>query len=116
MSGINFANAALYDSADGTLRSIDNMTSSRFMHAATLLPNGTVLITGGSACCYGGGGGGDFSSAEFYDLVTRTFYAASNMTSGRSAHSSTLLRDGRILIAGGFDSLKTAELFTLPSD
>jgi hypothetical protein len=113
MSGISFAGAAVYDPIDGTLNSIGNMTSARFLHASTLLPNGTVLITGGAVCCTGGGGGADLITTEFYDPFTRSFFVGERMTTGRSAHSSTLLADGRVLIAGGFDSLHTAELFSV---
>jgi hypothetical protein len=41
--------AALYDAVTDSLRPIGNMTTSRFLHTATLLPDSTVLITGGDA-------------------------------------------------------------------
>jgi Galactose oxidase, central domain len=112
ISGVPFAGAGLFDAVTATLSATGNMTVTRFAHAATLLRNGTVLITGGAACCRGGGGGGDLMSAEFYDPASGSFSAAANMTTARSAHTSTLLPDGRVLIAGGFDSLNTAELFS----
>jgi hypothetical protein len=116
MLGTTFAGAALYDAITGTLTAIGNMSVGRLSHAATLLRNGMILITGGASCCRGGGGGGDLTSAEFFDPVTRSFSEAGNMTAGRAAHTSTLLGDGTVLIVGGFDSLNTAEVFTLPSE
>jgi hypothetical protein len=41
------ATAELYDPASGTFAPAGNMETERMRHAATLLANGTVLITGG---------------------------------------------------------------------
>ena len=46
--------------------------------------------------------------------VTGTFSAGPNMIEGRRMHSATLLADGRVLIAGGFNggvALSSAELY-----
>ncbi len=87
--------------AQGAFTPTGTMTTARYRHMATLLPNGKVLITAGSA---------PQASAELYDPSSGTFTATGNMTTVRSEPSATLLPDSRVLIAGG-DNLGTAELY-----
>jgi hypothetical protein len=83
------------------------MSTPRANHTATLLFDGTVLITGGDnessipAQL-------QMATAEIYDPVDRIFKPVGNMTAGRSGHTATLLPNGRVLIAGGG---ATAELY-----
>jgi hypothetical protein len=64
------------------------------------LADGRVLVTGGTVAQPSG-------AADLYDPQTSTFTSAARMRSGRAAHSSTLLKDGRVLIAGGAESLES---------
>ena len=85
------------------------MTVARSLHAATLLPNGKVLITGGfSGTIY-------LDAAELYDRATDTFTATSwHMIAARGDHTATLLSNGKVLVTGGYNgssSLITAELY-----
>ena len=90
------------------------MTSMREGHAAVLLNNGQVLITGGDIP-----GIGSLNSAEIYDPSSNTFTAVTSlMTSARISHLMVLLNGGKVLIDGGAtDSggsstpLNTAELY-----
>ncbi len=68
---------------------------------ATLLPDGTVLITGGIGNDYG-----TLSSAELYNPTTGTFSIAGYMTAARQGHTTTLLTDGTVLVAGGTSSAR----------
>ena len=81
-------------------------------HAATLLADGTVLVTGG-----GDNGGTVQSSAEIYDPATgMTTTLLATLTVARKGHTATLLDDDRVLIAGGTGAsntvLTSAELYT----
>ena len=47
-------------------------------------------------------GGLSSETAEIYDPATQLFTAVSNMIIHRANHTSTVMQDGRVLIAGGF--------------
>jgi hypothetical protein len=96
------AAAELYDPATGTFSPAGSMPEARIYDTATLLPNGRVLIAGGT-----GAGGVDPSvpaTAELYDPATGAFSETGSMAFGRHDQTATLLRDGRVLIVGGFES------------
>jgi hypothetical protein len=78
-----------------------NLQDQREFHTATLLTNGKVLVAGGAVSqdysCLAGK-----NSAELYDLALGTFAATGIMTNRRYAQTATLLRDGAVLITGGY--------------
>ena len=93
------ATAELYDPKTRTWSSAGSLSTPRWGHTATLLPNGKVLVAGGSPDDpYTPG---SLASVEIYDPGTNTWSAAASMHTPRSFHSATLLADGRVLIAGG---------------
>jgi hypothetical protein len=73
-------------------------------HAATLLGNGKVLITGGSNLQNA------LDSTELFNPKTGEFSAGPRLQRSRAGHNATLLADGRVLIAGG-QGEDSAELF-----
>ncbi|HJV64282.1 MAG TPA: kelch repeat-containing protein [Geomonas sp.] len=97
------ATAEIYDPARKSFTATGSMATGRWMHSATLLGNGKVLIAGGTADP-GPGTEGDtaLASAELYDPATGTFSPVSpGMITPRYFHTATLLRDGKVLLAGG---------------
>src|SRR5262249_37447825 len=88
-----------YDPTTGTWASTAALTSARFGHTATLLPNGRVLVCGGQ---YQGFGAYTLSTAELYSPAAGTWVSAGSMTVARVYHCATLLSSGRVLIAAGF--------------
>lgn len=85
----------------------------RHSHTATRLPDGRVLVIGGIT-----GGVGNTSvlaSCELYDPTAGSWSLTGSLAQGRSAHTATLLPDGRVLVAGGSDAagapLAGCELF-----
>jgi WD40 repeat protein len=107
--------AELYDPATGTWSLTGNLKEARIDATALLLPNGKVLIAGGfnncaTASCV------TLNSAELYDPATETWTSTGSLTTARLVHTMTMLPDGRVLVAGGWDfaansNFNTAELY-----
>src|SRR5262245_13811562 len=103
-----------------TFTATGDMTTARYAHTATLLPNGKVLIAGGlSSPLFPNQPSSSFPlvSAELYDPSTGTFTAPGHLTTPRSEHGPTLRANGNVLILGGESctssacSLSSAELY-----
>lgn len=89
-----------------TLPAPPALTNGRWNHAATLLANGNVLVTGGF--------GSAPKSAVVYSPTTNAWTSAGNMAVARAQHTSTLLRNGKVLVVGGYDGvnpLSSVELY-----
>ncbi len=104
--------AWLYDPGTGQFSSTGTMSVPRRSHSATLLPDGNVLIAAGWG---GSGGGGALDSAEIYRVDSGTFRPTAAMKTKRgSDHTATLLANGKVLLAGGYQesgAIATAEVF-----
>lgn len=100
-------------SGTGAVSEIAAMHIARASHSSTLLPNGEVLIAGGFA-----GSGGEYNpyrTAELFDPNSGTFQSIAEMSIGRSGHTATLLKNGKVLIVGGwtgrYDLRGSAEIY-----
>ena len=114
------ASTETYDPATRKFRRVAPMLEPRVDHTATLLADGRVLVAGGASQERPPGcdGGCDFSLAttELFDPATNAWTAGGNLNVARSSAAATLLPDGRVLLAGGYDhgggrSLASSELF-----
>jgi hypothetical protein len=101
----------LYDPTTGKWPSTSGWwLGSHYDHTATLLPNdGTVLVAGG-----GRGSTPAHDNSQLLDPDTMR-YTDITMVRERGKHTATLLVNGKVLIAGGYDSKSvpnaSAELF-----
>jgi hypothetical protein len=106
LSGDTTNSADIYDPASNSfIPATFPMDHQRAAHTATLFTSGPLA---GKVLIAGGVGGSSFffkdSSAEIYDPSAQEFTLLSSfMNEPRSMHTATLLDDGTVLIAGGFN-------------
>ena len=100
-----YSSAEVYDPGRGRFSGTGDMTTIRHKHAASLLPDGNVLIVGGSDKR---DSQGKYASAEVYDSAKGTFRAIGDMSLARFKLASAVvsLRNGKILVAGGAEFLE----------
>jgi hypothetical protein len=110
------ASAEIYNPATTTFSSagIGSMSTPRFAAAAAPLPDGRVLVAGGQNTA-----GAVLASAEVFDPATGQFSSAGigSLNTARYQHAAVPLPGGRVLIAGGDETLgiggqlSSAEIF-----
>jgi hypothetical protein len=93
--------AEIYDPDTGAWKFAGYLTGPRYLHTATLLGNGRVLLVGG-ACA------GVLSTAEIYSPTSGNWTATGSMKSHRYSHTTVRLDNGRVLVAGGHGVSNTA--------
>ncbi|HVA67640.1 MAG TPA: kelch repeat-containing protein [Elusimicrobiota bacterium] len=106
--------AELYDPSSNTFSPTSPMTAARDFQTATLLVNGNVLVAGGFTS--NGTSTATTNTAEIYYPATGLWAPTSSMSAPRENATATLLPNGSVLVAGGYDSntaqyLNTAEIY-----
>jgi hypothetical protein len=88
-----YRSAELYDPKRNRFVRVGQMSQARFKlpDAVVRLRSGRVLVAGGAR------------RAELYDPATRRFRPAGDAGGALSFATATVLRDGRVLVAGGYD-------------
>lgn len=91
------ASVEVWDPDTETFGQVGSLAEARAEHLATLLPDGRVLVVSGVAQR---AGDDEIMTAELWDPDTGSFSPAGSLASRRSAHTATLLPDGRVLVIG----------------
>ena len=105
----------IWDPSTGSVTaSAAKMSQGRAYHTASLLPTGKVLLVGGRC---GSPGVCTLASDQLYDPAVDKIVDLSHQGSPPAGHTATSLFDGRVVVAGGWDSSSAATALVFsPSD
>ena len=116
----------IFDPQTGKWSQRESMRTVRRGHFTLSLPDGTVAVVGGIGQTLGGLGilanisaTGALLSTEIYDPKTDNWSRANDMREGHSGGLAVVLKDGRVLVAGGYnrgEALASSEVFDPVSD
>lgn len=94
--------AELFDPVSNTFTASSPMATGRWLHTATLLADGRVLVAGGrDNNCTVDCEWHSLASAEIFDPATESFSPTGSLNFSRFGHSAALLADGRVAVFGG---------------
>ena len=89
---VYLSSAEIYNPSTGSWSLTGSMSTNRYYHSVTRLPNGKVLAAGGTS----------LTSAELWDPATGTWSATGSLAIlGRWLHRAVLLGNGKVLLVGG---------------
>jgi len=110
--------AQIFNPATNRWSIVAPLNTARERHTATVLQSGKVLVVGGDiavGATYYSAYPEVVTSAELYDPAAGTWSAVASLIAGRTAHTATLLSNGKVLVTGGLDSngaiVTTAEVY-----
>jgi N-acetylneuraminic acid mutarotase len=93
--------AEVYDPSNNSWTVVSGMSNGRFNHTATLLNTGDVLICGGQT----GAGPAVTATCDLFTPLGAggSFAPTGSLLQARELHTSTLLQDGAVWVAGGWN-------------
>jgi len=98
---VSIVSAEVYDPVSREFAAAGSMNVSRSHHTATLLDGGLLMIAGGTALSIETVGEKAVGEIELLSVDNKQSRIISQKTIPRATHSSSLLPDGRVLLAGG---------------
>lgn len=121
IGGFNESSTELLDENSLEWKFVDNIKRKRWWgQTATLMKNGNVLLIGGFTDFPANDSAETLRECEIYNYKDKRWLITSELNIGRSYHTTTLLKDGRILVAGGsnikYDRLKSCEIYDPDSE
>ena len=102
-NSVSLASAEVFDSSTGVWSQVGAMNTPRMYFTVKLLLNGQVLIAGGINYSESNSVGEVLSSCELFDPATGVWTNTGSLSVARQNHTATLLQNGQVLVAGGFD-------------
>jgi hypothetical protein len=109
------AAAEVYDPATGTFAAVGSMAQPRFLHAASILPDGRVLVAGGSDALHSTGEPSPIATAELFDPSTGTFSPTGSLRHPR-LWPVAAATDRRVIVLGDLDPVGTDTTFGATSE
>ena len=103
----------IFDPNSNTWRETSPLPMPLYTHAATLLTNGRVLVTGGYSSS--ADSAPSLNEAFEFDPATEQWSTVAPLSTARAEHTMLELSDGRVLAMGGvdenYDVLRTVEIY-----
>ena len=105
--------AEIFDPVSQVFTATGDLNLQRKRHRASLLPDGTVLVSGGATLSNNDDPNVGTPTCELYDPTAGTFtwHPPQDMHTGRTEHESTLLPDGTVLESGGLTIPSPADVY-----
>jgi N-acetylneuraminic acid mutarotase len=97
------SSAEIYSPTTSAWSSAGNMATARYLHTASLLASGDILVVGGSDSTNTSCSCTTFiATSELYDSSSNSWSVSGSLNTPRYAHTATLLQNGQVLVTGGF--------------
>jgi fibronectin type III domain protein/galactose oxidase-like protein/Kelch motif protein len=107
------ATCDMFDTSANTFSPVTSMNSPRMAHTANLFSSGRVFVSGGR---YYSGGFIYLPDNEIYDSVNNVWAPVDSLAEGRALHSATVLNNGNVMIAGGYNAVDQYDTFSIDEE